>query len=126
MTPTVPPRLQAQLDKIREIEDTMLKLMEHLKYPVDHKGHVLDMNHLPDVPHTIAHHLTKLGWRFHPEKALIKPRRVVGAGFYEDLVTYVPVEESDEPLQVDRPQPPTSEGWEAGPPKVTTIDEERS
>ena len=121
----VPPHLQAQLDRIKEVEATMLLLAEHLKYPVDHNGHILDMNHLPDVPHTIAHHLTKLGWRCHPEKALIKPRRVVGAGFYQDLVTYVPVDGPDEPLHVAAAAPPTQEGWQVGPPKVTTIDEER-
>lgn len=121
----IPPRLQEQLDRVKDIEATMLLLAEHLKYPVDHNGHVLDMNHLPDVLPAVAHHLTKLGWRWHPEKALIKPRRVVGAGFYEDLVTYVPVDGPDEPLQVAAPIPPKGEGWELGPPKVTTIDEER-
>jgi hypothetical protein len=124
--PKIPPRLQEQLDRIKEVETTMLQLVEHLKYPVDHNGHVLDMNHLPDVPHTIAHHLTKLGWRHHPDKALIKPRRVVGAGFYEDLVTYVPVSEPDDPLEVTPASPPQREVWETGPPTVNMIDEERS
>lgn len=103
----------------------MLQLFEHLKYPVDHNGAVLNMNYLPDVPHTLAHHLTKLGWRFQPEKALIKPRKVIGPGIPEDLVTYVPIDAPDEPLHVEAPQPPHSEGWVAGAPKVTTIDEER-
>lgn len=121
----LPPHLQAQLDRIKEIESTMLLLSEHLKYPVDHQGHVLNMNYLPDVPYTLAHHLAKLGWRFQPEKALIKPRKVIGPGIPEDLVTYVPVDATDEPLYVEAPQPPQVEGWQSGPPKVTTIDEER-
>lgn len=122
----LPPHLQAQLDEIKEIESTMLLLVEHLRYPVDHNGHVLDMNHLPDVPHTLAHHLTKLGWRCDPQKALVKPRKVIGPGIYEDLVTYVPVDGPNEPLYVQAPQPPSSEGWELGPPKVNMIDEERN
>lgn len=122
----LPPHLQAQLDQIKEIETTMLQLGEHLKYPVDHQGHVLNMNYLPDVPHTLAHHLTKLGWRFLPEKALVKPRRVIGPGIPEDLVTYVPVDAPDEPLYVDAPRAPREEGWTAGPPIVKTIDEERT
>lgn len=121
----VPPHLQEQLDRVKEIEATMLQLFEHLKYPVDHNGAVLNMNHLPDLPTTLAHHLTKLGWRFHPEKALIKPRKVTGPGIYEDLVTYVPVDADDEPLNVQAPQAPRPEGWTTGPPTVTTIDEER-
>lgn len=123
---SLPPHLQAQLDQIKEIENNMLQMVEDLKYPVDHQGHVLDMNHLPDVPHTIAHHLVKRGWRFHPDKALIKPRPVVGAGFYQDLVTYVPVDGPDEPLEVAPASAPQVQGWEAGPPKVNMIDEERS
>lgn len=119
------PDIQDTLDKLNEIEATMLLMAEHLKYPVDHNGHVLNMNYLPDVPLALTHHLTKLGWRCHPEKALIKPRKVNGPGIFEDLVTYVPIDAPDEPLYVEAPTAPRPEGWQTGPPKVNTIDEER-
>lgn len=122
MTEQLPPEWQARVDQLKEIEATMLLLAEHLKYPVDHNGHILDMNHLPDVPHTLAHHLTKLGWRCHPEKALIKPRKVVGAGYYSDLVTYVPVDAPDEPLVV---QPRQREVLWSVRPQVRETYEER-
>lgn len=118
----LPPALQQKVAEVRDIEATMLRLFEHLKYPVDQHGHVLDMNHLPDVPQTLAYHLTRLGWRFNPGKALIKPRKVDGAGFYEDLVTYVPVDAPDDPLVVAAPE--RSPTWSVRP-QVNVIEEPR-
>lgn len=118
----IPPHLQQAMDTVKEFEATMLQLAEDLKYPVDHNGNILDMNHLPDVPHTLATHLTKRGWRHHPEKALIKARKVVGAGYYQDLVTYVPVDDSDEPVAY--PPREREELWSVRP-TVNVIDEKR-
>lgn len=91
----------------------MLQLFQHLRYPVDVAGNVLDMNHLPDVPTTLAYHLTRLGWRWDREKALIKQRPVQGPGYYEDLVAYVPVGSPEPPIQI--PEPPKSELWSVTP-----------
>jgi hypothetical protein len=112
-----------QLEKLRDIETAGLQLAEDLKYPVDAYGNVLDLNHLPDLPPTIVYHLVRRGWRRDDTKALIKPRRVVGAGYYEDLVAYVPVSESDQPVLADAPKP-EFEGWSVTP-QVNMIEEKR-
>jgi hypothetical protein len=112
-----------QLEKLQDIETAGLQLAEDLKYPVDAYGNVLDMNHLPDLPPTIVYHLVRRGWRRDDSKALIKPRKVVGAGYYDDLVAYVPVTETDEPILADAPKP-DFKGWSVTP-TVNVIDEER-
>lgn len=122
----IPPQFQERIDAAKqaalEVETASFQLAEDLKYPVDAHGRVLDMNHLPDVAVTLVFHLIRRGWRYHPDKALIKPRRVEGAGYYEDLVTYVGVDENDEPLVV-KPQPPQV-SWSVKP-VVNVIDEPR-
>lgn len=120
---TLSPRVQAQVEAAKELEVTMLLLFEHLKYPVDVAGNVLDMNHLPDVPTTLAYHLARLGWRCYPEKALIKQRPVQGPGYYEDLVAYVPVTAADEPIRT--PEPPKPELWSVTP-EVNDVYEARN
>lgn len=122
MTALTAKQLKA-VEDVKDVEAAAMQLAEDLKYPIDAHGRILDMNHLPDVAVTLVHHLIRRGWRFHPEKALIKPRRVVGAGYYEDLVTYVGVDESDEPVVVKR-QPETQEPWSVKP-IVNMIDEPR-
>lgn len=128
--PRIPPRVQQKLDAMREIEETMLQFAEHLKYPQARPGKdgrhaVLLMNYLPDLPDTLAYHFVRLGWRWHPEKALVKQRKVVG-GVFEDLVAYVAPDEPDDPIVV---QP--SQEQDIGPdlwsvkPVVNVIDEER-
>lgn len=112
-----------QLERLQDIETAGLQLAEDLKYPVDAYGNVLDMNHLPDLPPTLVYHLVRRGWRRDDSKALIKPRRVVGAGYYEDLVAYVPISETDETIYTDAPKP-EFEGWSVTP-TVNVIDEER-
>lgn len=120
--PELSPAQQATVDRLLEIEAASMQLAEDLKYPVDAHGRILDMNHLPDVAPTLVFHLIRRGWR--PSgQPLIKAKRVVGAGYYEDLVTYVDVNESDEPVVVDR-QPEPQEPWSVKP-VVNTIDEPR-
>lgn len=112
--PVLPPRLQAKVDAIKEIEETVLLFAQHSKYPVDTGGNILDMNHLPDVPAVLAFHFTRLGWRCHPEKALIKQRPVRQPGYYADLVAYVDVNAPDEPVNIPEP-PPAQELWSVRP-----------
>lgn len=121
---TLSPKQQATVDLLLDIEATAELLAEWLKYPVDAHGRILDMNHLPDVAVTLAYHLTRGGWRWHPDKALIKPKRVVGPGYYEDLVTYVDVKESDEPVVVERNPQPEPQEWSVKP-VVNVVDEPR-
>jgi hypothetical protein len=120
----VPEHIQEQIDAAKEIEATAMQLAQWLKYPVDAYGRVLDMNHLPDVVVTLVHHLTRGGWRWHPEKAVIKPRPVRGGGYYEDLVAYVDVNESDEPIVIDRNPLPAQEVWSVKP-RLNVVDEPR-
>jgi hypothetical protein len=115
---------KAQFEKVKDIEDSMLALAEDLKYPLDVYGNVLDMNHLPDVSPALCYHLIRRGWRRDDSKALIKPRKVVGAGYYEDLVAYVDVKESDDPIVVPQTEQPAADLWSVTP-KVNMIDEER-
>lgn len=127
--------LQAKYDQnaatMHEIESTMLLFAEHIKYPLarpNKQGEhaVLMMNYLPDLPDTLAYHFTRLGWRHHPEKALVKQRRIVG-GLFDDLVTYVPLSEPDEPIVVQKPDepPPVDPNLWPVKPRVNIVDEER-
>ena len=93
--------------RLREAEVSMLKFAEHLKYvptlprgPEGEKA-ILMMDYLiPDLAHILASHYISLGWRWHPELATIKSRPIVG-GVLEDLVTYVPAGEPDDPIVVE-------------------------
>lgn len=120
----IPARIQQQIDAAKELEAAALQLAEDLKYPVSAKGHVLDMNHLPDVPEVLVYHLIRCGWRPDPEKRVIKQRRVIGGGYYEDLVTYVGVDEPDTPVVVERNPQPIPEEWSVKP-VVNVIEEPR-
>lgn len=119
----LPAHLQAKIDAAKDIEAASLQLADDLKYPIDAHGRVLDMNHLPDVAVALIYHLIRCGWRPDPDKRLIKARRVIGGGYYEDLVTYVDVTASDAPLVVNA-QPP-QEVWSVKP-TVTVTDEPRN
>lgn len=119
-----------QAATMADIENTMLLFAEHLKYPLarpNKKGEhaVLLMNYLPDLPDTLAYHFTRLGWRWHPEKALVKQRKIVG-GLFDDLVTYVDPSEPDDPIVVQRDEPPPVDPnlWPVKP-RVNIVDEER-
>jgi hypothetical protein len=125
----------AKIAAAREIEQTVLRFVDHLKYPLvrpDKQGQhsVMLMNYLPDLPDTLSYHYARLGWRHHPEKALIKPRRIVG-GLFDDLVTYVSVDQPDDPIVVqhENQQPGAAPQLSALPwqqkPVLNTIDEER-
>jgi hypothetical protein len=96
------------LAKLRDIEANMLAFAEDLKYiptlPRGPQGEraVLMLDYLiPDLAHILAAHFVgKRGWRQHDELAVVKPRKVVG-GVLEDLVAYVPMDESDDPMVVE-------------------------
>lgn len=125
---TIPPEFQARIDAARElaqeVEKASFQLAADLKYPVDAHGRVLDMNHLPDVAVTLVFHLIRCGWRPDDSKRLIKQRRVTGGGYYEDLVTYVGVNDSDDPIVIDRNPVPAQELWSVKP-VVNVVDEPR-
>jgi hypothetical protein len=124
------------LARMREVEPNMLLFAEHWKYiptlprgPQGEKA-ILMMDYLvPDLAHIVAGHYISLGWRHHPELAIIKSRRIVG-GLMEDLVTYVPVDEPDEPVVAYHPEtPPAEASMDAMPwhvkPTVTETFEKR-
>lgn len=119
----LPPHLQANVDAAKDIEAAATALAEDLKYPVDAHNRVLDMNHLPDVTVALVYHLTRCGWRRDETKRLIKPRPIRGAGYYEDLVTYVGVDEPDTPIVIER-QPEPQPIWSVKP-VVNVIEEAR-
>lgn len=111
------------VEDIKDVEAAATQLAEDLKYPIDAHGRILDMNHLPDVSVTLVYHLIRCGWRPSESARLIKQRPIRGAGYYEDLVTYVGVDESDEPVVVQR-QPEPQEPWSVKP-IVNVVDEPR-
>jgi hypothetical protein len=128
--PFISQRLGQKLAKMNDIENAMLTFAEHLKYPMarpNDKGQhaVLLMNYLPDLPDTLAYHFARLGWRWHPEEALVKQRRIIG-GLFDDLVTYVDPSEPDDPIIVQRDEPPPIDPnlWPVKP-RVNIVDEER-
>lgn len=131
----LPEKLGAKLADMREIEQTVLQFADHMRYPMvrpnkDGQHSVMMLNYLPDLPDTLSYHYARLGWRYHPEKALIKPRRVVG-GMFDDLVAYVSVDEPDDPIivQHENQQPVAALSLSQMPwtvkPTLNTIDEKR-
>lgn len=116
----------------KDVEATMLKLAEHLKYPVGpkhpvtQKEHVLMMNYLPDVPEVLAYHLAAMGWRWHPELAVKKQVKITG-GLFDDLVGYVPIDQPGDPIVVENSNEPNPDPdlWSVKP-VVNEIYEERT
>jgi len=95
------------LAKIKDVEKAMLEFAEDWKYPHTPprgpKGEkvVLLLDYLlPDLQHMLAYHYISRGWRRHDELAIIKPRKIIG-GMFEDLVTYVPVDEPSDPIVIN-------------------------
>lgn len=121
------PIVAKKMAQIQDIEDAGMQLQADLKYPVDAHGNVLDTNHInhlyPDVLPAQIHHLIRCGWRRIEDKRLIKSRPVKAAGFYEDLVTWVPMNAPDEPIEIDQPAP-VSDQWSVKP-TITEVFEER-
>lgn len=114
----------------QEIEETILQFIDHLRYPQarpdkDGQHAVLMMNYLPDLPDTLSYHYARMGWRWHPEKALVKQREIRG-GLFDDLCAYVPLDESDEPVVVESNMQAAIDPnlWPVKP-RVNVIDEER-
>jgi hypothetical protein len=97
-------------------------LQQDFKYPVDAHGRVMMVNQLhPDLMPTLVYHLIRCGWRKNPTKALVKQRRVIGSPF-ADLVTYVPLDDPDEPLIA--PDPERKPLWSVRP-QIREITEKR-
>lgn len=87
----------ARGDRKREHAAVMAMLMDDLMYPpsVDDKA-IMDLTFMRPG---IARHLGRLGWRWHPDKALIKKRTVAGPGTFMDACVWVDVREPDDPLE---------------------------
>jgi hypothetical protein len=87
------------LDAVSGLEDAATAMLEDFKYMPVGQGKeraVLLLQYLLPLD-AMALFLAQRGWRRHDDLALIKPRRIVG-GVFEDLVTYVPVDEPDGPV----------------------------
>jgi hypothetical protein len=92
------------LDAVEGLEEAAMAMLEDFKYMPIGQGKeqaVLLLQYLLPLD-GMALFLAQRGWRRHDDLALIKPRKVVG-GMFEDLVAYVPVDDSDGPVVV----PPT-------------------
>jgi hypothetical protein len=122
----LPPRLQANVDRVKDIEEAAIQFAETFKYPIDANGNVLDinaLNHLyPDLLPGLIHHFVKAGWRRVEDKRFIKSRRVIGPGLYEDFVAWGPMDGPDEPIYIDKQ--PEPDLWSVTP-TVTEVFEER-
>lgn len=126
----LPERLGQRLATAAEIEEAMLQFADHLRYPQarpnkDGAHAVLMMNYLPDLPDTLSYHFVRLGWRWHPEKAMVKQRPIVG-GLFDDLCAYVDPSEPDTPIVVESNMQAAVDPnlWPVKP-RVNVIDEER-
>lgn len=101
------PEQEAHLAKLADIEKNMLAFAEDMKYiptlPRGPQGEqaILMLDYLiPDLAHIMAAHFVgKRGWRQHDDLAIVKPRKLIG-GALEDLVAYVPMDDSDEPVVI--------------------------
>lgn len=116
--------IQQKIAQVRDIEAAMLEFDQDLKYPVDVAGRVLMMNYLPDVPHALAYHFIRCGWRKDPAKQMVKQRKVNGPGIPEDLVAYVAMDQPDTPVVVSQGVAPDPRPWSVKP-KVNETYEER-
>jgi hypothetical protein len=109
-------------DVVKDAAEAMLQMKDDLQYPVNAQNHVMFVNYLhPDLMPGLVYHLVRCGWRKHPDRALIKPRPVVGSQF-DGLVAWVPPDEPDEPIQASQPDPEPL--WSTRP-VVNIIDEKR-
>jgi hypothetical protein len=89
------------LDAVSGLEAAATAMLEDFKYMPVGQGKeraVLLLQYLLPLS-DMALFLAQRGWRRHDDLALIKPRRVVG-GVFEDLVTYVPVDEPSTPISM--------------------------
>lgn len=85
----------------------MGQMLEDLKYPQAKDGSITDVNRFA---HLIAWHLVRCGWR-KPNNTdgfplveefddpIIKARKVLGGGVFEDAVVWVGFNEPDDPLE---------------------------
>lgn len=123
----VPENVAQALALVTDIEKAADELQQDFLYPVDSDNRVMMLQYLhPDVMPTLVYHLVRCGWRKDVSKRLVKQRKVIGS-LYEDLVAYVPVDQPDEPIVVERPEIPEglSDSWTVRP-QVNVVDEERT
>ena len=100
-----------------EVSKAMYDLANDLTYPMDNEGNQLNIHWL--IP-TLSFHLAQLGYRKHPEEAVITqvphPRRG-HAQVAEDAVLYVPVDapgtipQAFIPTPEEQPEDPMNDRW---------------
>lgn len=84
-------------DVTRENAAVMVMLLQDLLYPPSSDGKaIVDLSYMRP---SVAKHLGRCGWRWHPEKAKIKFREVREPGVIEDAVEWVPFDSPDDPLE---------------------------
>jgi hypothetical protein len=75
------------------LEAVMYDLADALHYPVDSRGRVYDVRFMTPA---LSYHLARCGWRWHPELAVIKPRRLPPTpGVVQDAVEWVALDAPD-------------------------------
>lgn len=137
--PALTPAQAEYLARVKDVEASMLAFADDWKYPMTlprgpqgERGVLLLDYMYPDLQHILAAHFIQRGWRRHDDLATIKPRKIIG-GLFDDLVAYVPVDESDDPIVVTPPPhdpaaqvPDLSDmPWSGVKPVVTDTFEER-
>ena len=81
--------------QMRDIQRAYMELVEVMEYPVDQSGRVHDLNAMPAAVMGIAWTAALYGFR-RSGPALIKKRRLVGPGLYENACTWVDVNAPDD------------------------------
>lgn len=80
--------------EMRDIQRAYLELLEVMEYPVDQNGRVHDLNAMSAATLGIAWTAVLYGFR-RSGKALIKKRRIVAPGVYDNACTWVDVNAPD-------------------------------
>ncbi len=120
--------IEAAQRGVEDLEIATLQLQQDLKYPVTPanpaapNGNVFLLQFIhPDLIPVLVYHLIRCGWRKDMDKRLVKQRPVIG-GQFADLVTYVGLDEPDDPIHVQRPE--VEQLWSVKP-NVTVQHEKR-
>lgn len=84
----------AKVAQMRDIQRAYVELLEVMEYPVDQNGRVHDLNAMSAATLGIAWTAVLYGFRRSAD-ALIKKRRVIAPGCYDNACTWVDVDAPD-------------------------------
>lgn len=106
--------------RMRDIQRAYLELVEVMEYPIDQNGKVHDLNAMSAAVLGIAWTASLYGFRRTGEP-LVKKRRIVQPGVYDNACTWVPIGAPDDPdrdlqpgdYSADRLRPPDVRGLAA-------------